>query len=1771
MKTGDADATGNAATNNTQQTVVQGHNGAVVIVDQNATITNTGIGISNTGGNVAIGNVSDNTASNSQKATSTGASGDSVASNNATTRNTSGGDARIDTGDASATGSTSNNAIHQTFDGNYDGGLGVVVLVDQNATITNTGVGIANTGLNGAVGNDSLNGASNDQTANATAGPGDSVAANDATASTNSGGSAGIITGDANAVGNAATNNVSQVVNVTATGSLGSIVLIDQNANVSNVGISIANTGLNLAVGNLSDSTTNNIQGATSGAGPPAGDDSVASNDGTATAESNGDASITTGNANAVGNSSTTNLTQVVDVNTPGSGLVLTDQTATVNNTGVAIANTGGNIAEGNTSFNDASSNQRARSNSTGDDSVAANFGSAVTNSDGSASIDSGNASAIGNASTTNVIQTVNATTNGGFALPDQDVTVNNTGVGIANTGLNTATGNDSVNSSTTSQDARVAAAGDDAVASNFGDATTTSNGSADVTTGNANAVGNDSAATTNVAQTVDTDGVNNVLSDQSVTATDNGVALANTGLNGATGNTSDNTASTRQSADIGAVTGDDTVASNFGESDTNSDGSASITTGNADAVGSSAHTNVAQTVDTGSAGGFVLTDQDVDSSNTGVGIANSGLNTATGNDSANTSTTRQRARINADVSDDAVAANFGSSSSTSDGSADIHTGNASGVGTRSTTNVAQTVDTNGAGFVLPDQSATVTNTGVGISNTGLNTATGNESDNDSTVNQRASVAQNGNGGIDGRAVASNDGTSSTSSNGSAEIRTGDATAIGNDAASTVNIAQTVNTDGAGFTLVDQEANASNTGVGIANSGLNTAVGNDSSNSSDVDQDASVTQNGGGRNGGIDGDVVASNNATSDTNSNGSAKIVTGCACAIGNASTTNISQVADFDGDGFALVDQSLSSTNTGVAVANSGLNTATGNSSDNDSTVDQDSAVTANGGSILGDAVAVNTATSSSTTDGSASITTGDAIATGNISTSHLNQVSDASIDGSGFVLTDQEAVEVNNGVGIANSGLNSATGNDSTNSTDLDQDAAVSENGGGNIGALLAPSDVVSANTSASNTSSNGSASITTGHACATGNQSTTTLNQVSDANISGSGFLLADQDADVSNTGVGIANSGINFATGNDADTSNTLDQDSAVTEGGAGDLLADDVVAANTATNSSNSDGDASITTGDALAIGNDSAHTTVLNQVVDANIDGSGFVLSDQDAEVDNTGVGIANSGVNFAVGNTSTNTIDDPSQTATVAQGGGGAFTADDVVAANTVNAANNSDGSASIHTGAAIGTGNTSTTTLNQIADANISGAGFVLTDQAAEVNNTGVGIGNSGFNGAIGNDSDNTVEDGTQDATVDANGAVAIDDAVAANTATLQNNSNGSASITTGFAGGSGNTSTTDLSQVADSNVVSGFVLSDQDVEVNNQGVGIGNSGLNLAVGNLSTNSIDFDDTATVDAAGALTADDAVASNTLTGGNNSDGSASINTGASAGFGNTSITYIIQNGDDNDATVTNSGVGIANSGLNLGTGNASDNDIDTTDTATVDAAGIVDDFVAVNTLTENNNSDGTVDITTGDAYALGNRSATGIVQSASASDDNFGLDDSNAVIINFGVGLANTGLNLAAGNTSDNDTTNTSTATAPGGIAVNTADLSNTSDGTATVRTGNAIAFGNIASNAICQGVDSFGPGCPQPTLPPLPVPSFPTITCRCKKALTPPIVVVPPGTPTPPVVPSGNPIISHPDFISDGSVLARTGVSVGMQALLGLLLLALGALFKRRARTA
>jgi len=1740
ITTGDANATGNSATNNTQQTVVEGHNGVVSITDQNATIFSGGAASANTGGNTAVGNGSQNNALALQGAASLGNNGDAVATNDATVRNESGGDARVVTGDATATGSTSNNTINQSNTIDCSTCLGVVVLGDQNANIVNVGLAVANTGGNVAVGNASQNNAASLQGSLAlNGGQGDSVAANTGTASNNSNGSAGIITGDATAVGNVATNNVSQVTNINAPGAMGVIVLTDQNAAAVNVGIAIANTGLNTAVGNLSASTAVVIQGAVSGAGPPA-DDNVASNDGIASTDSNGTANITTGTAGAAGNRSTTNLTQAINVNTTGHAIVLSDQNAAVINFGLAVANSGGNIAVGNASQNAAVALQLALAfnlGAGGGDNVAANFGSAVDPSNGSASIWTGNAWAAGNESTTNVSQAVNANMTGGLVLPDQNALVINAGIGIANTGLNVAVGNASQNLAAVLQLALAVDLGDDNVASNFGDASTTSNGSASITTGNADSIGNKSSASTNVSQSVDTNGADMVLADQNVVAVDFGVAASNTGLNVAVGNASQNAAATVQIGVVLPARGD-AVASNFGDASTESGGDASITTGNANAVGSEAHTNIAQSVHANGANGFLLTNQSAISANVGIAAANTGGNIAVGNAALSLAVVAQVAAVLFGNVDDTVAANFGTSKTKSNGSASIHTGNAAAVGTRSTTNIAQTSDMNGSGFNLTNQTAAAASIGIGIANTGGNIAIGNASQNAVLALQLA-VVPNANFPNADDQVASNDSTATTDSNGSAEIWTGSADAIGNDSASTTNITQTSNVNGAGWALVDQNAAAVSVGIAVANSGLNVAVGNASNNAAATAQLAFINETGPG-NLNVD-DVVVSNNSTTGTTSNGSAKIVTGPAHAVGNASTTNITQSSDFNGKGFTLNDQNANVVNVGLAAANTGLNAAVGNASQNGALTLQLAFIQEAGAGNLnaGDVVAANTADTSTNSDGSASVTTGAASATGSWSTTNVNQSANTNITGNGFSLNDQNVAVVNVGAGIANTGGNIALGNVSNNGVLALQIANVRELNAGNLNA----DDIVAANSSTTSTNSNGSATIWTGSADATGNKSTTNVGQAANTNISGSGFVLNDQNADVTNAGLGVANTGLNIAVGNGSQNGAFGFGFAQVAENGAGNLNAEDVVASNDTTLSNTSDGSASISTGAAHAIGNDSAATTVINQASNTNISGSGFVLVDQAATVGNFGAGIANTGLNLAAGNVSQNGVASIA-IARIAERQAGNFNADDVVAANQVTATNDSNGSANIHTGDAEGIGNRSTTTVNQTANNNITGKGFEDTDQGVLVVNAGVGVGNSGLNAAIGNASQNAIFS-LQRARISERGAgnFNIDgDAVASNTQDLANKSNGSANVTTGGAGGYGNISTTTI------NLNGGG-----DISVFNVGVGIANSGLNLALGNGSQNNIQIRERARIRETGAgnLNIDgDAVAANTVSSTNWSRGDASITTGNATGYGNTSTTTLDGLSNDGTVVVVNFGIGLANTGLNIGVGNGSNNVIN----SAIILAGVLEtgagnlnidgDGVASNAVTEVNDSDGHAAITTGDAYALGNRSATGIV------------DAEDATTLNFGLAFANTGLNIGAGNTSNNVTTHNAFASAPGGISSNVADLSNKSDGTATIHTGNANAFGNIASNATCQGV-SFGPTCPQPTLPELP-PPFPCL----------------PGS-------SNCPIVHPTDCNSNNTcptghkpeppVLARTGGSVETQALLGFLLLAIGVFLRRKARTA
>jgi len=312
---------------------------ALAVTEQSAEVENAGQATANSGGNVAVGNASSNSAANLQGAGAAAGGEDAVAVNAGGASNESDGTAIVATGDASATGVASSTEIVQVTG---DGGGGALALTDQSAEVENTGAALAISGGNVAVGNASDNDAANLQLAGAGALGGDAVAANVGGAANVSDGTAVIVTGDATAVGVVADTEIAQIA-----GSGGGLSLTEQEAEVTNVGLAAANTGGNIAVGNASDNEALNAQGAFA---LGLGGDAVAVNFGGAANISDGTAIIVTGDATAVGVASWTDIAQLAG----GGGLSLTDQDAEVANVGLAAANTGGNIAVGNTSDNDA-------------------------------------------------------------------------------------------------------------------------------------------------------------------------------------------------------------------------------------------------------------------------------------------------------------------------------------------------------------------------------------------------------------------------------------------------------------------------------------------------------------------------------------------------------------------------------------------------------------------------------------------------------------------------------------------------------------------------------------------------------------------------------------------------------------------------------------------------------------------------------------------------------------------------------------------------------------------------------------------------------------------------------------------------------------------------------------------------------------------------------------------------------------------------------------------------------------------------------------------------------------------------------------------------------------------------------------------------------------------------------------------------------------------------------------------------------------------------
>jgi hypothetical protein len=249
-----------------------------------------------------------------------------------------------------------------------------------------------------------------------------------------------------------------------------------------------------------------------------------------------------------------------------------------------------------------------------------------------------------------------------------------------------------------------------------------------------------------------------------------------------------------------------------------------------------------------------------------------------------------------------------------------------------------------------------------------------------------------------------------------------------------------------------QDTDVTNAGAGVANSGLNAAVGNASDNTATTSQSATG--------------LVASNAAETSNASDGTATISTGAADATGNRSDTGIAQTtAAGDGAGVLIAVQDADVTNAGLGLANSGLNLALGNVSDNETTTDQ---------TALG-LIASNVAGGGNVSDGTAVVTTGSATGTGNRSTTGIAQV--VASDPAGLAVIVQSAPVLDLGAALANSGVNGAVANDATDTSTLTQVAL----------------GLIASNVGGGGNASSGFAAVLTGTAWAVGNDSWTGILQ------------------------------------------------------------------------------------------------------------------------------------------------------------------------------------------------------------------------------------------------------------------------------------------------------------------------------------------------------------------------------------------------------------------------------------------------------------------------------------------------------------------------------------------------------------------------------------------------------------------------------------------------------------------------------------------------------
>ena len=606
-------------------------------------------------------------------------------------------------------------------------------------------------------------------------------------------------------------------------------------------------------------------------------------------------------------------------------------------------------------------------------------------------------------------------------------------------------------------------------------------------------------------------------------------------------------------------------------------------------------------------------------------------------------------------------------------------------------------------------------------------------------------------------------------------------------------------------------------GNAAAISGNNNAIGNNSRNLAVNCQLINADSCFGGRaratggaanNGGLN--VVANFGAATNW-SDGAAGIDTGNSSASGNTSNDSVSQTtnASFGGSGFVIATPVANVTNRGDARAVSGSNTARGNASANLPVNCQvissgpcfgrgRGANSGGGNSRI--AVPANFGQATNTSNGSASIVTGDSSAYGNKSSSAVSQGVWSNIGGSGFVIFEPTANIVNRGIGFAGSGGNAAIGNASKNLTINCQELFTAPCFGRGRGARAAGARGinVASNFGSATNNSNGAARIVTGDSFASGSESTNSIAQHLASDIAGSGFVIYDPAAAAINRGNARAVSGSNLAVGNgSANLALNCQVNSsgpcflqgrrggAGTGGGQGNR----VVNANFGEAVNNSNGDASIDTGSSGATGNTS--TTSVAQTLDLGINGfGGMVFFDPTALVVNRGVAAAVSGNNLATGNNSANAALNcqliSASGCTIGRAGRARING---IATNDGRAVNNSWGSASIKTGCSCALGNRTATAIKQGGSVDLGQFGSLFFDPVARLINTGDATATSGGNITTGNDSANLALNRQR---FGRRGGLAFNNAV------TSNSSNGTATTETGDATAIGNMSATAICQ-------------------------------------------------------------------------------------------------------------------------------------------------------------------------------------------------------------------------------------------------------------------------------------------------------------------------------------------------------------------------------------